>query len=76
MVFFTGMPFLIGLINFVMPQQIGTRDVSFPVMNSVSLGLTAAGAVLVMTSLVVGKFSTGDPPYTEITFNPGVGPDY
>jgi cytochrome o ubiquinol oxidase subunit I len=80
MVFFMGMPFLIGLINFVMPMQIGARDVSFPVMNSISLGLTAAGAMLVMVSLVVGKFSTGGwsgyPPYTEITFNPGVGPDY
>lgn len=80
MIFFMAMPFLIGLINFVMPLQIGTRDVSFPVMNSVSLGLTMAGAMLVMISLVVGKFSTGGwsgyPPYTEIAFNPGVGPDY
>jgi len=80
MIFFMAMPFLIGLINFVMPQQIGTRDVSFPVMNSISLGLTVAGAMLVMISLVVGKFSTGGwsgyPPYTETTFNPGVGPDY
>ncbi|HTW27743.1 MAG TPA: cbb3-type cytochrome c oxidase subunit I [Acetobacteraceae bacterium] len=80
MIFFMAMPFLIGLINVVMPLQIGTRDVSFPVMNSVSLGLTAAGATLVMISLVVGKFSTGGwsgyPPYTEITFSPGVGPDY
>ena len=80
MIFFMAMPFLIGLINFVMPMQIGTRDVSFPVMNSVSLGLTVAGAMIVMISLVVGKFSTGGwsgyPPYTELTFSPGVGPDY
>jgi cytochrome o ubiquinol oxidase subunit I len=80
MIFFMAMPFLIGLINIVMPLQIGTRDVSFPVMNSVSLGLTMAGAAIVMISLVVGRFSTGGwsgyPPYTEITFNPGVGPDY
>ena len=80
MIFFMAMPFLIGLINFVMPMQIGTRDVSFPVMNSVSLGLTMAGAMLVMISLVIGKFSTGGwsgyPPYTEIAFSPGVGPDY
>ena len=79
-IFFMAMPFLIGLINIVVPIQIGTRDVSFPVMNSVSLGLTAAGAAIVMISLVVGKFSTGGwsgyPPYTELPFNPGVGPDY
>jgi cytochrome o ubiquinol oxidase subunit I len=80
MIFFMAMPFLTGLINFVMPLQIGTRDVAFPVMNSISLGLTAAGAALVMVSLVIGKFSTGGwsgyPPYTGIIFNPGVGPDY
>ena len=80
MIFFMAMPFLTGVINFVMPLQIGARDVSFPVMNSISLGLTAAGAALVMVSLVIGKFSTGGwsgyPPYTEAAFNPGVGPDY
>ncbi len=80
MIFFMAMPFLTGVINYVMPLQIGARDVSFPVLNSVSLGLTAAGAALVMVSLVVGKFSTGGwfgyPPYTEATFSPGVGPDY
>ncbi|MFZ0256409.1 MAG: cbb3-type cytochrome c oxidase subunit I [Gammaproteobacteria bacterium] len=80
MIFFMAMPFLIGLINYVMPLQIGARDVSFPVMNSISLGLTAAGAGLVMVSLIFSKFSTGGwsgyPPYTEMAFNPGVGPDY
>ncbi len=80
MIFFMAMPFLTGLINFVVPLQIGARDVRFPLLNSISLGLTAAGAGLVMVSLVVGKFSTGGwsgyPPYTEATFNPGVGPDY
>jgi cytochrome o ubiquinol oxidase subunit I len=80
MIFFMAMPFLTGLINFVMPLQIGARDVSFPVMNSISLGLTAAGAALVMVSLDIGKFSTGGwtgyPPYTETAFNSGVGVDY
>jgi cytochrome o ubiquinol oxidase subunit 1 len=80
MIFFMAMPFLTGVINYVMPMQIGARDVSFPVLNSVSLGLTAAGAALVMVSLVIGKFSTGGwsgyPPYTELDFSPGVGPDY
>ncbi len=80
MIFFMAMPFLIGVINYVMPTQIGARDVSFPVLNSVSLALTAAGAALVMISLCLGKFSTGGwfgyPPYTEASFSPGVGPDY
>jgi cytochrome o ubiquinol oxidase subunit 1 len=80
MIFFMAMPFLTGIINYVMPLQIGARDVSFPVLNSISLWLTAAGATLVMISLVLGQFSTGGwfgyPPYTEVSFSPGVGPDY
>lgn len=80
MIFFVAMPFIAGIINYVMPLQIGARDVSFPVMNQISLGLTAAGAALVMISLVLGKFSTGGwpayPPYTGLAFNPGPGPDY
>ncbi|QUS36456.1 cbb3-type cytochrome c oxidase subunit I [Falsirhodobacter algicola] len=80
MIFFVAMPFLTGLINFVMPMQIGARDVSFPLLNSVSLGLTVAGAALVMISLVIQPFSTGGwsgyPPFTEISFQPGAGPDY
>lgn len=80
MIFFVAMPFVAGLINFVMPLQIGARDVSFPVMNQISLGMTAAAAMLVMISLVVGQFSTGGwtayPPYTGRDFQPGPGPDY
>ncbi|MBO9418368.1 cbb3-type cytochrome c oxidase subunit I [Labrenzia sp. R4_2] len=80
MIFFVAMPFLTGLINLIVPQQIGARDVSFPFLNSVSLWLTAAGAALVLISLVVGKFSqagwTGYPPYSGIEYSPGVGVDY
>jgi cytochrome o ubiquinol oxidase subunit I len=80
MIFFMAMPFLSGLINHIMPQQIGARDVAFPFMNSVSLWLTAAGACLVLISLVIGKFSTagwtGYPPYSGAEYNPGVGVDY
>ena len=80
MVFFVAMPFLVGLFNVVVPQQIGARDVAFPFMNSVSLWLTASGAALVIISLVIGKFSTAGwsayPPYSEAQFSPGVGVDY
>ena len=80
MIFFVAMPFLTGLINYVVPLQIGARDVAFPLLNSVSLWLTAGGAALMMVSLVIGKFSTGGwsgyPPYTSIEFSPGQGPDY
>ncbi|TNE34397.1 MAG: hypothetical protein EP348_11005 [Alphaproteobacteria bacterium] len=80
MIFFVAMPFVAGFINYIMPLQIGARDVSFPVMNQISLALTTVGAALVMISLVIGKFSTGGwtayPPYTGADFNPGPGPDY
>jgi cytochrome o ubiquinol oxidase subunit I len=80
MIFFMAMPFLTGLINIVVPQQIGARDVAFPFMNAVSLWLTTAGAGLVMVSLVIGKFSTagwtGYPPFSGSEYSPGVGVDY
>ena len=80
MIFFMAMPFLTGLINYVMPLQIGARDVTFPLLNSISLWLTGGGAGLMMVSLVLGKFSTGGwsgyPPFTGLEFSPGVGPDY
>jgi cytochrome o ubiquinol oxidase subunit 1 len=80
MIFFMAMPFITGLINFAMPLQIGAGDVRFPLLNAITLWLTAAGAALVMASLMLGKFSTGGwsgyPPYTEVDYQPGVGPDY
>ncbi len=80
MIFFVAMPLLIGLINFVLPQQLGARDMAFPVLNQVSLGLTAAGAGLVMVSLLIGDFGTGGwtmyPPYTGLDYSPGEGVDY
>ena len=80
MIFFVAMPFVIGLMNFVMPLQLGVRDVAFPTLNSVSFWLTATGALLVNMSLVVGEFArTGwlpYPPLSEITYSSGVGVDY
>jgi cytochrome o ubiquinol oxidase subunit 1 len=80
MIFFVAMPFVAGLANFVVPLQIGARDVAFPVLNAVSFWLTAAGAVVMLISLVIGKFSTagwsGYPPYSQVAFSPGVGVDY
>jgi cytochrome o ubiquinol oxidase subunit 1 len=80
MIFFMAMPFLTGAINYVMPLQIGSRDVAFPLLNSISLWLTGGAAGLMMASLVIGKFSTGGwsgyPPFTELAYSPDVGPDY
>ena len=57
MIFFVAIPLVVGLVNFVMPLQIGARDVAFPFLNNLSLWLTVAGAVLTMTSLFVGEFA-------------------
>src|SRR6202044_4060315 len=57
MIFFMAMPFVIGMMNFVVPLQLGVRDMAFPTLNSVSLGLTASGILLVNISLAVGEFS-------------------
>jgi cytochrome o ubiquinol oxidase subunit I len=80
MIFFVGMTFMIGLMNFVLPLQLGVRDVAFPTLNSVSFWLTASGVLLVNISLVVGEFArTGwlaYPPLSELQFSPGVGVDY
>jgi cytochrome o ubiquinol oxidase subunit 1 len=80
MIFFVAMPFVIGLMNFVVPLQLGVRDVAFPVLNSVSFWLTAAGVLLMNLSLVIGEFAkTGwlvYPPLSELAYSPGVGVDY
>jgi cytochrome o ubiquinol oxidase subunit 1 len=80
MIFFVAMPFMIGLMNFVLPLQLGIRDVAFPTLNSVSLWLTASGVLLLNVSLVIGEFArTGwlaYPPLSELQFSPGVGVDY
>jgi len=80
MIFFVAMPFVIGLMNFAVPLQLGVRDVAFPVLNSVSFWLSASGVLLVNLSLVVGEFArTGwlaYPPLSELAYSPGVGVDY
>lgn len=80
MIFFVAMGLMFGLINLVLPLMIGTRDVAFPFMNSLSFWLFVAGMVLMNVSLVIGEFSTGGwlgyPPLTELAYSPGVGVDY
>jgi cytochrome o ubiquinol oxidase subunit 1 len=80
MIFFVAMPLVTGLMNYIVPLQIGARDVAFPFLNNFSFWMTTAGAVLVMISLFVGEFArTGwlaYPPLSGIQFSPDVGVDY
>ncbi len=81
MIFFVAMGLMFGLINLVLPQMLGSRDVAFPFLNSTSFWLYGAGAVLINTSLVIGHefAATGwlaYPPLSELQYSPGVGVDY
>ncbi|CAN7430514.1 cytochrome o ubiquinol oxidase subunit I [Variovorax paradoxus] len=80
MIFFVAMPLVTGLMNFVVPLQIGARDVAFPFLNNFSFWMTTFGAGLVMASLFVGEFAkTGwlaYPPLSGLLFSPDVGVDY
>lgn len=80
MIFFVAMPLVTGLMNYVVPLQIGARDVAFPFLNNFSFWMTTFGAMLTMASLFVGEFArTGwlaYPPLSGILASPGVGVDY
>ncbi len=80
MIFFVAMPLVTGFMNYIMPLQIGARDVAFPFLNNLSFWLTVSGAVLIMLSLFVGEYATTGwlayPPLSGLAFSPGVGMDY
>jgi len=80
MIFFVAMPLVNGLMNYVVPLQIGARDVAFPFLNNFSFWMTSFGCMLVMASLFIGEFArTGwlaYPPLSGILASPDVGVDY
>jgi cytochrome o ubiquinol oxidase subunit 1 len=80
MIFFVGMGIIFGIFNLIVPSQIGSRDVAFPFLNSVSFWLFAAGMIMINAPLIVGEFSTAGwlayPPLSGLEYSPGVGVDY
>jgi cytochrome o ubiquinol oxidase subunit 1 len=80
MIFFVAMPFIVGLMNVIIPLQIGARDVAFPFLNSLSFWLFVVGAILINLSLFVGEFAATGwlayPPLSGMEYSPGVGVDY
>lgn len=80
MIFFVAMGLMFGIINLVVPLQIGARDVAFPFLNATSFWLFCSGMVLINASLGVGEFSAAGwlayPPLSELQYSPGVGVDY
>lgn len=80
MIFFVAMGLIAAMFNLLVPQQIGSRDVAFPFLNSVSFWLFTAGMILINAPLVVGEFSNAGwlayPPLSGLEYNPGTGVDY
>lgn len=80
MIFFVAMGLMFGIMNLIIPLQIGARDVAFPFLNAVSFWLFTAGAALTLVSLAIGKFSATGwlayPPLSGIEYSPGEGVDY
>ncbi|HEV8666845.1 MAG TPA: cytochrome o ubiquinol oxidase subunit I [Candidatus Paceibacterota bacterium] len=80
MILFVAMPFMFGILNLLVPLQIGARDVAYPFLNNMSFWLTAAGGMLINLSLVIGQFAATGwlayPPLSELQYSPGVGVDY
>jgi len=81
MVFFVAMAFIFGLINYIVPLQIGARDLASPLLNTLGFWLYIAGVVMVNMFFAVGGeyAATGwlaIAPLSGKEFSPGVGVDY
>ena len=80
MVFFVGMPILIGLGNYLVPLMIGARDMAFPRLNAFGFWVTLFGGLLMYFSFVAGGapdtgwFSYA--PLTESAFSRGQNTDF
>ncbi|WP_085992583.1 cytochrome aa3 quinol oxidase subunit I [Oceanobacillus senegalensis] len=80
MIIFMAMAFIIGMMNFVVPLQIGARDVAFPRLNAISFWLYFAGAMLFNVSFVIGGSPdagwTNYYPLASTDFSTSVGVNY
>ncbi|MBX4191603.1 MAG: cbb3-type cytochrome c oxidase subunit I [Candidatus Doudnabacteria bacterium] len=81
MVVFVTMGLMFGLMNYIIPIQIGARDVAFPFLNTLSLWLYIAGVVFINLFFIFGgDFSSAGwlayPPLSGLEYSPGVGVDY
>lgn len=81
MVFFVAMAFIFGLINYIVPLQIGARDLASPFLNTLGFWLYVGGALMVnMFFLFGGEYAATGwlavAPLSGKEFSPGVGVDY
>src|SRR5690606_3759700 len=77
MIFFAAMPLLLGLMNAVMPLQIGARDAAFPFVNALGFWLFFLGGIMLNISWFTGAPDAGWTAYAPLsTTSPGHGVDY
>jgi cytochrome o ubiquinol oxidase subunit 1 len=81
MVFFVTMGFLFGLLNYIIPLQIGARDLASPFLNTLGFWLYVGGCIMVNLFFVFGgEFAATGwlaiAPLSELQFSPGVGMDF
>ena len=75
MIIFMAMPFLVGLMNIAVPQQIGARDVAFPRLNALSYWIYLFGGLFINASFLFGAAPNtswvGYANLTSLQFTPG-----
>ena len=81
MILFVTMGLIFGILNIIIPLQIGARDVASPLLNTLGFWLYVAGCLLMNVFFVFGgTFSNvgwlGTMPLAGIDLSPGVGVDY
>ncbi|MYC89815.1 MAG: cytochrome c oxidase subunit I [Gemmatimonadales bacterium] len=80
MVFFAGMPLVVAFFNFVVPLQIGARDVAFPRLNAFSFWVFLFGGLFLYASVPLRVMPDGGwfayMPLTNPEYSPGPGIDF
>src|SRR5256714_7809126 len=80
MIFLVVMPLSAAFFNFLIPLQIGARDVAFPRLNAFSYWVYLFGAIFMNASWFVGAAPNGGwfgyAPLTTMQFNPGLNIDF
>ena len=80
MVFLVIMPLSAAFFNWLIPLQIGARDVAFPRLNALSYWIFLFGSLIINASFLTGNAPNGGwfgyAPYSGATFNPGLGMTY
>jgi cytochrome c oxidase subunit 1 len=80
MVFLVGMPIAVAFFNYIVPLQIGARDVAFPRLNALSYWIFLFGAIFMNASFLLGQAPNGGwfgyANLTTRTYSPGVNIDF